>query len=215
MNPAIGIIGEGPTDQATIRAILESFTENKDLDPRMLQPKPSETGNWDKVFQYCRSSEFIEAFEFLDFIIIQVDTDFLHGDSVPEDLRLAGIHNMTTIELVNAVKEKLVSAIGELVFAKLKEKIIFAISVNSIECWFLPIYFGNNETQAAKTKGCIELLNKELTKRSEPYINEKDPRYYQKLCKPFKKKANLLAYSLMNESFDIFIQELDAKWSHG
>ena len=48
----IGLIGEGVTDQKTIEHILIGYFEDKDLFVKPLQPKPMESGNWDKVFKF-------------------------------------------------------------------------------------------------------------------------------------------------------------------
>ena len=56
-----GIISEGPTDQLVLENILFGFFEDKNLPVTPLQPKPGESGNWDKVFKYCASKD-LEGF---------------------------------------------------------------------------------------------------------------------------------------------------------
>lgn len=53
-----GIISEGPTDQIVIENILYGWTADNDLLVTPLQPKEGESGNWDKVFKYCKSVDF-------------------------------------------------------------------------------------------------------------------------------------------------------------
>ena len=208
----IGIISEGPTDQVSITVMLQSFTEDKDLNPAFLQPKPAgDPGNWNQVFSYCASEDFKSAFAFNDFVVIQLDTDFFYGDSVPEHLRITNIEKMDVAAVIAVVKQKLIDQIEAAFYEAHKGQMIFAISTNELECWFLPIYFENNKSKADKIVGCLELLNKELSRRNEGYIHEKKTSFYQKLCKPFKKKKDLLRLSSLNESFAAFIKELEEK----
>ena len=77
-----GLIGEGITDQIIIDKILISYFANDDLFITNLQPLRDETqkdlstnGNWDKVLEYCESDIFRDAFQTLDYIVIQIDSD--------------------------------------------------------------------------------------------------------------------------------------------
>lgn len=78
-----GLIAEGITDQVVIENILIGCFNNPDIVVNPLLPLRDETdknrvenySNWLKVFEYCASSKFKEAFQFSDYLIIQVDTD--------------------------------------------------------------------------------------------------------------------------------------------
>ena len=70
-----GLITEGKTDQIVIDNILAGYFNSRDIDINELQPLRDETdknrsetfGGWYRVFEYCRSIRFKEAFQFNDY----------------------------------------------------------------------------------------------------------------------------------------------------
>lgn len=206
----IGIIGEGVTDQITIENILFGYFNDKDLLITQLQPKPNEAGNWDKVCKYIKSDEFKQSLGFNDLIIIQIDTDFLRSGEVPTEYKV-GIENLSSAEIVLAVRAKLVDLIGQEFYRNNYNKIVFAIAVDKIECWFLPIYFSNQPKKASKEIGCIETLNTVLQQKEGFYLKSKDEGFYRTISRHFHKKKNLLKYSSASPSFRMFVEDLTEK----
>lgn len=212
MEKTFGLITEGVTDQIVIKNILIGWTGNKNLFVGILQPKENEPGNWDKVFKYCQSNDFKGAFGFYDFVIIQIDTDFMTSDGVNENIRI-NINHLSVEEIVEEFKSKLIELIGLHFYENYKNQIIFAISVHEIECWLLPVYFQNNNKKAAKTKNCIGTLNTVLIQKEGFYIDEKRIEYYEKMSSYFRKKKELKKYYPKNLSFKIFVEDLISKIS--
>lgn len=206
----VGLIGEGVTDQITIENILCGYFQDKNLTVNYLQPKPDESGNWDKVFKYCNTNEFKQALPFNDILIIQVDTDFLRTGDVPDDLKIA-VKDMNVEQIVDAVKAKLIEKIGVEFYEENSQIIIFAIAVDQIECWLLPIYFASKPKIAAKMVNCLDTLNTILFQKEGFYIDKKNEEYYRTISKNFHKKKTLLIHASKNPSFKIFIDELDKK----
>lgn len=204
------IISEGVTDQDVIKNILVGITGNKNLQQNALQPKEGEPGNWDKVFKYCASDEFKNALVFNDFIIIQIDTDFMSGDSVGKEYKIE-LNGLAITETVEAFKSKLIELIGIEFYQIYCNQIIFAIAVSEIECWLLPIYYQDNK--AAKSVNCLGTLNRKLDSEFSLTIdkNAKGKTDYAKISKSFLKKKELLKYAKKQESFEIFMEELSAK----
>ena len=161
-NYKFGLVTEGATDQIILKAILTGWTGNKKLIIKELQPKPEESGGWAKVFQYCESLEFKGAFSYYDFIVIQIDTDFMSGDSVGEKYKI-DLKNLDVKETVEAFREKITALIGEDFYEEYSDRIIFAIAVNEIECWLLPVYFSGKK--ANKSVNCIDTLNTVLPQK--------------------------------------------------
>ena len=206
----ISLITEGPTDQIVLESIIVSFTGDKDILFTPLQPKPGEAGNWDKVFKYCGSNDFKAAFSNEDLIaVIQIDTDILLSDGLPVQYRIPHIEQMKPLQLLDEMRKLLIAEIGLEHYESFGNRIIFAVAVAEIECWFLAIY--HPKAKAAKTANCIKLLNEKLYAAEGFYIDAKYDVYYRKICRHFKKKNDLIKYSQPNISFKAFLQELEVK----
>jgi len=208
-----GIISEGPTDQLVLENILFGFFEDKNLPVTPLQPKPGESGNWDKVFKYCASKDFEDALtsDFrVDFLIIQIDIDFMHRQEVPADYRFQ-TSNLSPEEVAKAMRDKLIDIIGAVLYQQYSHRIIFAIAVDCIECWFLPIYFQNKPKTAAKTTNCLDTLNSVLPQAEGFSIHAKEEKYYRIISRKFLKKRDLEGFAQKNPSFELFLDELRDK----
>ncbi len=207
-NKTFGIISEGVTDQIVLERILYTILNNEDIFITRLQPKENETGNWDKVFKYCESLDFKASFGYNDFIIIQIDSDFMLGADVGEKYKI-NMNNLSNEEIINSFRQKIIELIGENFYQEYQHQIIFAIAVHEIECWFLPIYF--NDNKSTKITNCINTLNTVLFEKEDFYINDKEIIYYEKIVKNFKKIKDLKKYAAKNKSLSIFLEELEQK----
>lgn len=205
----IGIIGEGISDFYTLRSILQGFTGDKAFTPAQLQPKGKEPAGWTRVFDYCGSSDFRGAFAFNDFIVVQIDTDFLHHDGLPDKYKLNNVQELSSAQVLQQMQAWLTEAIGTEFYEANQNKIIFAIAVEQIECWFLGIYY--SDKRAGKTTQCLNTLNQALKKKEGFTIDEKQEKYYDKIASPFRKRKDLMQHSAHNESFHAFIEELSQK----
>ncbi len=204
-----GLITEGPTDQVVIRNILARYF-SPNIDTRPVQPNTDATdeiahfGGWVRVLEYCKSTDMAIALQVYDFVIIQLDTDVCEEYGVQ---KREGGSDISGDEIVQKTKAVIIEKIGVDLYAQYNQKIIFAISYDSIECWLLPIYFADN--RKTKTLNCCETLNQELTKKGFTLdCNNKKEKYYHKICKEIKSKTQLEAISVHNNSFNQFIQKL-------
>ena len=204
-----GLITEGPTDQVVLRNILGRYFKTP-VFIRPVQPNPDSTdeadhfGSWVKVLGYCKSHEMTTALQIFDYVIIQLDTDVCEEYGV--DNR-EGDRDITGDEIVEKTKAVIIERIGSVIYAQYSQKIIFAISHDSIECWLLPLYFTNNNR--TKTFNCCDTLNQELRKRDFTIdCNKKRAIEYQKICKEIRNKNILENISIHNNSFNQFIQRL-------
>ena len=208
---SFGLISEGPTDQIVIENILFGFFKNPDLPINPLQPKPQEAGNWVRVFDYCASSEFKSALTFNDFLIIQIDTDILIQEQLPDAYKIDLPSDLSVEQIVEKLVDKFISLIDDdkHFWKNYGDRIIFAISVHSIECWLLPIYYSNQQRKAGKITGCLATLNEALQQKEGFYIDAKEERYYRTVAKKLKKQIKDI-YPL-NPSLRIFIENIEAK----
>lgn len=214
MNLNFGIIAEGPTDQVVIDNILSGYFDDPDFSLNELQPTRdestgiSEIGGWTKVFDFCRSKNFAESFNYNNFVIIQIDSDVSEEKGFDVSKKESG-KDRTVVELIEKICDKLKEAIGQTTYDRFKERIIFAIAVHELECWLLPLYYSNNKKE--KITGCLRTLNPELQRRFKFTIDpkKKNQRYYIDISKPFTKHSIITRISKLNPSFEYFVSKLD------
>jgi hypothetical protein len=189
---SFGLITEGITDQEVISNILFGYFDNPDLVITELQPLRDETdrnksqnfGGWGNLIEYCKSEVFKYAFQTIDYLIVQIDTDVCedYGISKKEKGK-----DLTPEQLITKVIEKFITILGQDFYEKLKSRIIFAIAVHSIECWLLPIYYTDKKRE--KIVGCLDALNRELVKKEKFTIDKKNKNldYYRFISQIFAK----------------------------
>lgn len=204
-----GLITEGPTDQIVLHTLLARYID-PNVDIRTVQPNTDSTdkaahfGGWRLVLNYCQSPDMVAVLEANDYVIIQMDTDVCDDYGVS---KRQGELDLTGDEIVAQTKEVIIANIGAELYSKHKEKVIFAISYESIECWLLPLYFTDNSR--TKTLNCCEKLNQELIKKGFTIdCNSKAPRYYNKICREIKSRKQVEAMSAHNGSFNQFVAQL-------
>lgn len=214
---SFGLVTEGITDQEILSNVLFGFFKETNIPINPFQPIRDETdksrqgnfGGWLKVFEYCNSKYFRQAFQSCDYIIIQLDSDVCEEYGIP---KFESGTELKVIDLINKIKTHLINEIGQEFYNKVVDKVIFAISVHSIECWFLPLFYTDNKR--SKTTGCIGTLNRALeTKNYGVFIDPDNKQFeiYQNLAKPLKKHKTLLKTYKHSPSFEVFYSDLAAK----
>jgi hypothetical protein len=212
---SFGLITEGLTDQIVIENILAGYFKNPDLDIRPLQPERDKKdenkfkgyGSWSQVFAYCRLKDFQESFQFNDYIIIQIDTDTSQEYGIPQQDENGEFTPENLIEkVIEKFKEEI---IGEDFYGKYQQRIIWAISVHSIECWLLPLYYKDNKK--SHFKNCLRALNEQLVKKHDFTIDAKKPEYYRKISKQYSKHRDLMACYQHNPSLKSFVVDIESK----
>jgi hypothetical protein len=225
MMPTFGLITEGETDQHVLKNILVGYFNDPDLVVRNLQPASDETdassmtvyGSWTNVFNYCTSNFIDGAFGRNDFLVIQLDTDVSEekGYDVPK-LDNKG-KKLTIADLIENIKTRFellfLETKNNAFFDTYKHRILFAIAVDEIECWLLPLYY--TDKIKSTTNNCLFKLNQQLGKKNEKTIPENKidaVPTYRKISKPYMKNKILLDKYPQNPSFKIFIEnELQVK----
>ena len=214
----MGLISEGITDQVVILNILYGYFNTDDVELTYLTPVRDETdqgrikdgSGWYSVIEYVKSSKFIGAFQFLDYVIIQIDTDVCEESHYEVSRRKDG-KELSPLELLEKVRERFRDWIGSEIFEARRDRIIFAIAVDSIECWLLPLYYENDSSKRKKTVNCITTLNQALNQSKGFTIAAKDPEYYEQASADYSKQRTLRRVYRHNPSFKGFIDELDAR----
>ncbi|MFJ4249330.1 hypothetical protein [Pseudomonas sp. NPDC089741] len=214
--PAFALVTEGITDQVLVESLVTTILEDEygiEVDINVLQPLLDETdnarqkkesfGGFEKVLDYCSDQEKIQdALAFNNYLIIQIDTDSCEHPAFGLNLYRDG-SELSPRELVTDVTNLLISRISTQFYSQYNNRIIFAITVHSTECWLLPFY---NTKGTCKTKNCQQHLNNELNKQNISY--NKDGPIYRKLCKPALKLKNIDAAARYNSNLGDFIGHL-------
>lgn len=207
------LITEGPTDQEVLKAILTGYYGDEPDFP-FLRPRRDATdesrqagrGGWEMVFEHCENSdELRDDLVINDYLVIQIDTDC--GDHSNFGVPLtSGGEDRPEQAIVEDVRNLLISKLGAEFYEDFRERIIFAISVHSLECWLLPLHAPTAKA-AKQTKNCAKRLGRsiqqELTKNDGETC-----RTYQTLAKPYRKRATIEQFRKHNKSLDIFLSSL-------
>jgi hypothetical protein len=211
-----GLIAEGETDHAVLENILLGIAKADISDEiTILQPDIDETtkgtlqefGGWYNVFQYCVSEDFKDSFQRVQYVVIQIDTDV--SEQTHYDIKQTDESGKKLIPevLVGKVREKfeqiIVNEFGQDFLEKYQDRILFAISVDEIECWLLPLYYTDNTK--SKTNNCDFKLHEKAGKF------EKKSNDYDKISREYRKNNILMKRYLENPSLKIFVESVLAK----
>jgi len=108
-------------------------------------------------------------------------------------------------DIIDDVIDKIQGILTQELFDKIEDRIIFAISVESIECWILPLQDIDPEGKKWKIN-CESHLQRALNRKGVKYFKNYDT--YKKLVKGYKRKNNIEKYIDSNVSFSRFIRSL-------
>src|SRR5438067_2418244 len=112
---SFAIAAEGKTDQRVIENILVGFFRRIAPDivvdwdhPAYQSAKPDKSdswGNWLNVLEYLRRRSYEDAFQFHEYLVVQIDTDCAAEPGFDVPSAIDG-HQRTTDEIVAAVRAK-------------------------------------------------------------------------------------------------------------
>lgn len=211
--PSFALVTEGLTDQIVIENILFGFFNDPNISVNPLQPLRDATdrsrtvspGNWHQVLEYCASERFRGAFQFNDYVIVQIDTDVAVEYGVSE--RDEEGNELSVQDIIERVKAALIAHIGQGFYETYSRRILFAVAVQSIECWLLPLLFSDNKR--AKTSNCLGTLNQGLARSRNFTIDAKRPDYYDTISSEYIKRKKLMAVYSFNPSLKVFVDNLE------
>ncbi len=145
------------------------------------------------------------------YVVIHLDSDVFRSKEVPKkysfEFKDKEGRSLTTIEIVERIKDLLIAEIGREVYDKYSDRILFAIAVDGIECWLLPFY--ETGKKRSKEKNCLKTLNQSIVKKFNFTIDKKKPKYYAKISRAMLKQKNFSKLHKLNPSLAIFCEQLD------
>jgi hypothetical protein len=211
------IVGEGITDQIVLKNVILGYFETHDPEPLIVfeQPPldttgaaglPHPPGGWTLVVRYLRDRSYRQALQLHRYVIIQIDTDIAH------DLGVARADGLTDAQFVELIVGKLCSYIAPEDLAAVRDRLLFAIGLDEIECWLLSLVFDRSEKKLLeKITGCLEAINHKLRTSKElplsTQANGKDPKRYERVSAPLRHKKKL-SHAATNPGFVRFLEEL-------
>lgn len=214
------LVTEGVSDHAVLKNVLIGYYKDQGEPVITFEfPDPQatlHTGGWTLVLRYLREKKFRQAFQLNEYVVVQVDTDVSEegGFDVPKQ----GVNGPLTVEaFVSNVVLRLRSEIGEKDWETHGDRFIFAVGVDQIECWVLPLWF--HDAKGEQTANCIKRLSEcpqlrdALDQRGYSQISSqhKDPLSYDFVSREYRKRGSLLRHGPRNPSMRIFLDELDRR----
>jgi hypothetical protein len=213
-----GIIAEGPCDQAIIENVLLGYFQDEEEEPAInyVQPPPATSARpvppqgWTLVFENLQRGEPQKALQYNDYVVIHIDTDVQDETGFDVPRRERG-KELSIPERVERVIARLRADIDAAFFQAHAQQIIFAVAVDSIECWVLPLLHTGNK--ANKTTGCLKAADMALRKANKNGLasaaGEKFPPAYDAASRGYLKRGTLTSLGLRNPSLKIFLERLD------
>lgn len=217
----IGLICEGVSEINIMARIVSKYLD----DGVIVHPIEPETktengflvqngyGGWQQVLNHCNDETVERIMEYNDYLLVQIDTDTCGQPGYGVNPLNANGQAKSPEELYQDVKTRLLDNISPATQAKYQGRIIFAICMNEIECWLLPLYYTNNNR--CKTQNCIYTLNQALGKKNLGGIPAKDKNapaarlVYGKILKNFRNKKTILDCAQHHYGFQALTAQLD------
>lgn len=210
-----GLICEGPTDFHVLKHIIHAYFNDAEirdiqpvLDARQLRTAEDEFGGWELVAGYLKTDQFEVTVENTDFIVVQIDTDVCeHSNFGVSPINLADTDHDGFYEKIKLKMIEWMDNYEAGTYDYYKDKIIFAISVHSLECWLFAYHAPKKNN---KIQGCDTALQRHFQAKEgfTFHIEKKDVYQYIEHAKPFKDERNHKQISKRSESFKIFVDRL-------
>ena len=192
--------------------ILIGIFDNYDIPAYIteLQPATSDLyatdtmGGWSRVLNYCKGEVFANECGQKDFIIIALDTDRIHEINIHiHNESVASIVKQVVIYFENSIK----TSFGNEFYETYRSKLIFAIAVDAIECWLLPLLYLEKDKNTLKTKSATKNC-KTLIEKQIKCALQKKREVYDSLSRGFMRQKTLFEVYAHNPSLQIFIENL-------
>lgn len=218
----IGLICEGVSEINIVTRIVSKYMDDN-ISIRAIEPETKTEngclvqngyGGWQQVLRHCNDETVERILEYNDYLLIQIDTDTANQQGYDVNTQDANGQLKTPEVLYKDVKARLLANISAEVQEKYQGRIMFAICMNEIECWLLPLYYTNNNR--CKTQNCVYTLNQALGKKNIGGIPEKDKNdpyariVYGKILKNFKNKKTIQDCAQYHYGFQELAKQLDA-----
>lgn len=217
------IIAEGQSDQAVLENILVGYFQKSDEEPIVnhVQPPPptpqcpAPQAGWTLVFTSLKRGEPQKALQLNDYLVIHIDADVQEEDGFDVPRRGANNKELSVSERIERIIEKLKAQMDNTFYETNAHRILFAITVETIECWLLPLL--HSDKKAQKIVGCLGSANIALRKAKKKGLSSgeaKFPRAYDEASHEYRTHKALRRHCIRNPSFQVFIERLDDRFKN-
>jgi len=215
----IGILSEGRTDQVVIERVLQGFFGRDDrlevnpiFPPEVPPVGEPEEGGWTVLKHHLMQGRHRQALSLNDYLVIHIDTDVCEdvGFEVPRR-DPASESARSPEELREAVIDRLREWMGRDFCQTYGTRLLFAIAVDGIECWLLPL-LEDKPAKRSKTTGCRDAADAALSRAGRPSLGATDRvRRYMEEASPYLKRKTLMKKGQFNPSLGSFLRELEER----
>lgn len=212
-----GLICEGVTDFHVLKHIIQAYFADAEF--RAIQPNLDEThkktetgtfGGWELVAEYLKSDHFEDTIVSTDYVVVQIDTDVCeHTNFGVSPINLADSDHQAFYDNIRLKMIEWMDNFEPDTYDHYKHKIIFAISVHSLECWLLAYH--DTRPRSCKITGCAAELSAVMRRQSKSLntVTKKVQEYIEH-SKDLKKQRNHPPVIAKSDSFKIFVDQLAA-----
>ncbi|MGH7173169.1 MAG: phage tail protein [Gemmataceae bacterium] len=211
------IIAEGPTDQIVLENILLGYFQNDEEEPTVnfVQPPPptavcpAPPAGWSLVFASLRRGDPQKALQFNDYLVIHIDADVQEEPGFDVSRR-ENNKELSVPDRIDRIIDKLKVQMDSAFYDSNAHRILFAIAVDTIECWLLPLL--HEDKKAKKISGCLGAANAALRKANRKGLASGDtkfPHAYEEASREYTKHKTLRKHADRNPSLQVFIKWLD------
>jgi hypothetical protein len=209
----IALITEGISEYRVLKHLLRKYFKGYDpeinqIQPKVIGEKQDGIGGWAKVLEYCSRKDIRDILIENEYLVIQIDTD--NSPIAPFDVpHTHDSLKKTEFELCSAVEAKLKALIDPAIYKAYSNRILFAVSVHTTECWLLTIF------QKSATNNCLHTLNDILIQKKMPKIqsakNSPNSRIaYETVLQAWGKRKDITVCATRNASLKHFVDQLAA-----
>ncbi len=149
------------------------------------------------------------ALQFNDYLVIHIDTDMQEETGFDVSRREKG-KELSVSDRVDRVITRLKREMSAAFYQANAHRILFAIAVDTIECWLLPLLYGDNK--AAKTTGCLESANNALRRKDQDALSAGENKFiraYEQASSGYRKRKRLIEAHDRNPSLQLFFTQLE------
>ena len=219
MSLTFGLVAEGKTDHPVLAQVLRGKFPGR-LGPNAIRPRQPLTdetsahatgtgwGGWMQVFAYLKNRIFENDLATLDYLIVQIDADCCEDKGFDVPRRENGLE-LDVQALVRRIIRRLRREAGCDSLRLHGKRILFAVAVNEIECWLLPLW----ESQPAKQKATLNctarLFEAQKSRGEKRSIRKDSPETFRLAAEQLAKPAALRDTATKQESLATFVKELD------